>query len=507
MTGRAYLIGAGPGDPKLLTLRGRELLERADIVFYDALANPSILKHARPDAEKVYVGKRGGENYIQQEELNARLVKAAREGKTIARLKGGDPFLFGRGGEEAEMLRLAGVEVEIAPGVPSPLAAPAYAGIPLTRRGFASSAAFVTGHEDPSKPSPSVDWRKLAGAVDTIAALMAMGNLARIAEELIAGGRAPTTPAAVIQWGTLPRQRTVLAQLSTVAEEAEKAGVGSPAIVLIGEVAQLRERLAWFDRRPLFGRTAVVTRARSQASSLVGLLEEAGAETLECPSIRAVPLKENALLDASVKTLRSFDWTIFSSVNAVDAFWARLEKAGLDARAFGACQVAAVGPATARRLRERGIQPDLVPRESRSEGVLKELESPVWKRFLLVRALKGRETLRDGLLNAGADLVDAPAYETVADAQNADLVKERLAQGGVDVVTFTSGSTVENFLKALETEGASDAAALLQSAAVAAIGPVTRAAAEARGLKVDMTAPEASVESLAEAVINYFAGK
>ena len=504
MTGRAYLIGAGPGDPRLLTLRGRELLERADIVFYDALANPSLLKYARPNAEKVYVGKRGGENYIQQEELNARLVKAAREGKIIARLKGGDPFIFGRGGEEAETLRLAGVEVEIAPGVPSPVAAPAYAGIPLTHRKFASSAAFVTGHEDPSKPSASVDWRKLAGAVDTIAALMGMRNLARIAEELIAGGRAPETPAAVIQWGTLPRQRTVLAKLSTVAAEAEKAGVGSPAIVLIGEVAQLRERLAWFDRRPLFGRTAVVTRARSQASSLVGLLEEAGAEVIECPSIRAVPLKENALLDASVKVLRGFDWTIFSSVNAVDAFWARLGSAGLDARAFGACRVAAVGPATARRLRERGIQPDLVPRESRSEGVLKELENPLWKRFLLVRALKGRETLREGLLNAGADVVDAPAYETIADAQNADLVKERLAQRGVDVVTFTSGSTVENFLKALQTEDAED---LLQNAAVAAIGPVTRAAAEARGLKVAIEAPEASVESLAEAVNSYFAGK
>ncbi len=504
MTGRAYLIGAGPGDPKLLTLRGRELLERADIIFYDALANPSLLKHARPDAEKVYVGKRGGENYIQQEELNARLLQSAREGKTIARLKGGDPFIFGRGGEEAEMLRLAGVDVEIAPGVPSPLAAAAYAGIPLTHREYASSVAFVTGHEDPTKPSPSVDWRKLAGAVDTIAVLMGMGNLARIAEELMAGGRSPETPAAVVQWGTLPRQRTVLAALSTVAEEAEKAGVGSPAIVLIGEVAHLRERLAWFDRRPLFGRTAVVTRARSQASSLVGLLEEAGAEVIECPAIRAVPLKENPLLDASVKILRGFDWTIFSSVNAVDAFWARLESSGLDARAFGACKVAAVGPATARRLRERGIQPDLVPRESRSEGVLKEIENPIWKRFLLVRALKGRETLREGLLNAGADVVDAPAYETLADAQNADLVKKRLAQGGVNVVTFTSGSTVENFLKALESE---DAAGLLQNTAVAAIGPVTRAAAEARGLKVAIEAPEASVESLAEAVLNYFAGK
>ena len=504
MTGRAYLIGAGPGDPKLLTLRGIELLERADIVFYDALANPSLLKYARPDAEKVYVGKRGGKNYIQQKELNAQLVQATREGKTIARLKGGDPFIFGRGGEEAEMLRLAGVEVEIAPGVPSPLAAAAYAGIPLTHREFASSAAFVTGHEDPSKPFPSVDWRKLADAVDTIAVLMGMGNLARIAEALMAGGRSPETPAAVIQWGTLPRQRTVLATLSTVAAEAEKAGVGSPAIVLIGEVAQLRERLAWFDRRPLFGRTAVVTRARSQASSLVGLLEEAGAEVIECPTIRAVPLKENALLDASVKLLRGFDWTIFSSVNAVDAFWARLESAGLDARAFGSCKIAAVGPATARRLRERGIQPDLVPRESRSEGVLKEMESPIWKRFLLARALKGRETLREGLLNAGADVVDAPAYETIADAQNADLVKERLAQRGIDVVTFTSGSTVENFLKALQTE---DAESLLQNAAIAAIGPVTRTAAEARGLKVAIEAPEASVESLAEAIKSYFAGK
>ena len=510
MTGRVYLVGAGPGDPKLLTLRGKELLERADIVFYDALANPALLKWTRPDAEKVHVGKRGGQAYMKQEQLNERLIQAAREGKCAVRLKGGDPFLFGRGGEEAETLRQAGIPVEIAPGISSAYAAPAYAGIPLTSRQYGSSVAIVTGHEDPTKDSPSVHWEKLAGAVDTVAVLMGMGNLKRIAERLLAGGRPADTPAAAIQWGTRPEQKTVAATLGTIAQETRKAGVGSPAVLIVGEVARLRERLRWFDNRPLFGRTVIVTRARAQASSLAELLEEAGARTIECPSIRAEPLKGEPLkqLDAAAAELDRFDWALFSSANAVGAFWERLEAAGRDARAFGTCRAAAIGPATARSLRERGVAPDLVPRESRSEGLLNELlalpemQEPRGKRFLLLRSLKGRQTLREGLLQAGAEVTDAPAYQTAADSENAEEAAERIAQGAVDVVTFTSGSTVANFLEALPAE---DPAALLQNTTVAAIGPVTRAAAEARGLKVAVQAEEATVESLAEAVVNRFA--
>ncbi|MDA1191325.1 MAG: uroporphyrinogen-III C-methyltransferase [Candidatus Poribacteria bacterium] len=500
-TGIVYLVGAGPGDPKLLTLRGKECLERAEIVFYEALSNERLLDLAPSNAERLYVGKRAGDHAIPQEQLNERLVRAAKDGKTVVRLKGGDPFIFGRGGEEAEVLRDAGIAFEIVPGISSPIAATAYAGIPLTHREYASSVAFVTGHENPDKDEESVDWRQLAKSVDTIAILMGTRQLPQIAADLIDGGRAPDTPVGVVQWGTTPRQRTVVGSLATIADDVKRAGIGSPAIIVVGEVARLRERLQWFDAKPLFGRKIVVTRARAQASNLVELLTDAGAEVIECPTIRCEPPEDDAPLRDAIARLAAFDWVIFTSQNSVEYVWAALRDAGQDARAFGRSKVGAIGPATAHALELRGIVPDFIPTESRSEGVLSELGDVNGKMVFLPRAENGRETLVTGLEAAGATVVSATAYRTVPDASDADNVRELLLTGGLDAVTFTSGSTVENFLALFPHE---DEKRALTNLCVAVIGPITAKSAAQHGLQVTVQAESASVDSVVAALTTYF---
>ena len=502
MAGIVYLVGAGPGDPKLITVRGRECLGRADVVFYDALANAALLDHAPAGAERVYVGKCAGKHSVPQDQLNDRLVEAARSGQTIVRLKGGDPFIFGRGGEEAEALLEAGLSFEIVPGVTSPIAASAYAGIPLTHRRCASSVAFVTGHEDPTKDSRSVDWQGLARSVDTIVVLMGMGRLGEIADQLHQGGRSAETLVAVVQWGTTPRQRTVVGTLSTIADDVQRAGIGAPAITIVGDVVNIRETLRWFDVKPLFGRRVLVTRARAQASKLVELLTDAGADVVQCPTIRCEAIADNAPLVSAARAIGSFDWVLFASANAVDALWSALADLGLDSRALAGVKVGAMGPATAEALVTRGVTADLVPSETRSEGLLDELGDVGGLRILLPRAEDGRDVLRRGLVEAGADVVSIAAYRTVAVEDNVDEVVALLSLGHLDAITLTSASTVSNLISALPSESSREA---MRKTCVAVIGPTTRAAAESHGLRVTIEAAEASVEALTDALIAYFA--
>ncbi|MBE3069445.1 MAG: uroporphyrinogen-III C-methyltransferase, partial [Planctomycetes bacterium] len=355
-TGRVTLVGAGPGDPGLLTLRGREALAAADVVVYDALVSPHLLDHAPPGAERVYVGKRSAQHTLSQDGINALLVERARGGAAVVRLKGGDPYVFGRGGEEGLALAEAGIPFEIVPGITAAVAAAAYAGIPVTHRGLASTLTFVTGHEADDKADSAIDWAALARLKGTLAFYMGVANLPAIAANLMRHGLAGATPAAAVQWGTTPRHRSVAATLETLHDAVTRAGLGPPAILLVGEVVRLRESLGWFEQRPLLGRRIVVTRARAQASSLVARLEALGAETIEAPAIRIEPPDDPAPLAEAARAAGDFDWIVFTSTNGVDAFFAALAAAGLDARRLAGCRVAAIGPATAERLAACGIR-------------------------------------------------------------------------------------------------------------------------------------------------------
>lgn len=494
MSGIVYLVGAGPGDPKLLTLRAQECLERADVIFYDALVNPAVLRLANPNAEHIYVGKRSGDHTLPQEEMNTLLIAAAKEGKTVVRLKGGDPFVFGRGGEEAEALVAAGIPFEVVPGITSAIAAPAYAGIPLTHREWASSVAFVTGHEDPTKSESSVHWKALATSVDTLVILMGMNRLGTWVAELLAGGRPKTTPVAVIQWGTLPRQRTLLATLENVVEEVEKNGIGSPAVVVVGDVVHVHERLRWFDKKPLFGKRIVVTRAREQASSLVERLADLGADVWECPTIKTEPLP-----DVPLPELNRFDWIAFTSANAVIYFWERLEAIQKDARAFGSAKILAIGPATEKELRARGLRADFVPKESHSEAILREFGDVKGLRILLPCGELSRDLLREVWTAAGAEVIPLTLYRTLPDEANIPSVRSALERGEIAAVTFTSGSTVENFLRALK-----EAPHGLSQTCVATIGPVTSQKVRSYGIPVTVEAKNARIEALVDALVAYF---
>ncbi|HYW12021.1 MAG TPA: uroporphyrinogen-III C-methyltransferase [Longimicrobium sp.] len=499
MTGTVYLVGAGPGDPGLLTLRAAELMERADVLVYDALVSPAIMERA-PRAERVYVGKRGGEHHRTQDQINAILVDLAGKHRTVVRLKGGDPFVFGRGGEEALVLAQAGIPFEVVPGVTAGIAAPAYAGIPVTQRGMAASVAFVTGHEDPTKPDTDVDWAHLARGVGTVVFYMGVGKMAENFRRLVEHGRAADTPAAAIQWGTYPRQRTVTGTLETLPAIAKEAGIGAPSLIVVGEVVALREPLAWWDRRPLSGRRIVVTRARAQASDLAQALETLGAEVIRFPTIRIVPPADGAPLRAAAAEAGSFDWIVFTSVNGVEHFWSALGEQGRDARALGGVKVCAIGPATAVELGRRGIVPDVVPDEFVAEAALQALEAADGlrgKRILLPRAEVARAVLPDGLRARGAEVVDVVAYTTMQDGADAERVRGLIDRGEVDAVTFTASSTVRNFADLVGAD--------VGGAKVASIGPVTSGTARELGLAVDVEAAEYTIPGLVQAIRDFYA--
>ncbi|MGE5554017.1 MAG: uroporphyrinogen-III C-methyltransferase [Betaproteobacteria bacterium] len=508
--GKVYLIGAGPGDPGLLTLKGKACLEAADAVVYDRLASNRLLGYAKPEAEMVYVGKEASRHAMKQEEINSLLVTLAREGKVVARLKGGDPFVFGRGGEEAETLREAGIEFEVVPGVTSAIAAPAYAGIPVTHRGVASSFAVITGHEDPQKAVSAINWEKLATAADTLVFLMGMENLPAIVERLLAHGRPAGTPVALVRWGTTVDQEVLTGTLGDIVERAKAENFGSPAVILVGEVVKLRPRLSWFEQKPLFGRRVVVTRARAQASKLSERLAELGAEPWEFPTIRVVPPADEVPLRQAARQVGAYDWTVFTSANGVEAFFSALRAEGGDARSFGSTRVAAIGSETAEALSRQGIRADAVPEEFKAEGLLNVLPADLrGTRILLARAAEAREVLPMELRRRGAEVEEVVAYRTVAGegAERVDQLRQLLRDGEIDAVTLTSSSTVKNLLTLLggETEdGQSEVRRLLSGVALASIGPITTKTARDLGLDIQVEAAEYTIAGLVEALVGHF---
>ena len=501
-----YLVGSGPGDPGLFTIKGVRCMEEADAVVYDRLAPEALLKHAKPEAESIYVGKRPGNPTMSQGEINDLLVELGRAGKTVVRLKGGDPYIFGRGGEEALALVEAGLPFEVVPGVTSGVAAPAYAGIPVTHRNVSTSVVFVTGHEDPTKGRSDVDWARIAKGADTLVLYMGVGRLKEISTELVAAGRSPETPVACVRWGTIPEQRTVTGTLEDIAERVAEADLKPPAITVVGDVVALREAgLDWYERRPLFGRCVVVTRARAQAGELSVELERLGAEVYEFPTIQIQAPEDFGPLDAAIRDLDSFGWIVFTSVNGVEAFLERLWHHGLDLRAVPRrAKVAAIGPATAQRIEEVGLRVDVVPEEYRAEALIEVLEtdSIVGKRVLIPRAKVAREILPDKLREAGAEVVVPPAYESAPSSEGKNELARRLGAGEVDCVTFTASSTVENFVGAF---GPGEAVGLLAETRVVCIGPITAETARGHGLRVDTEAEEYTIPGLVEAVVDLFA--
>jgi uroporphyrinogen III methyltransferase/synthase len=489
VAGTVYLVGAGPGDPGLVTRRALELVRDADAIVYDRLIPAGLVSEARADAELHYAGKEPGKPSMAQEDINALLVELGRGGKRAVRLKGGDPFVFGRGGEEAQALAAAGIAFEVVPAVTAGIAAPAYAGIPVTHRDEASAVAFITGHEDPTKPESTIDWQALARFPGTLVFYMGVKQLPEIARKLIEAGRDESMPAAVVERGTLPGQRAVVATLATIADRVADEGVNPPAITLVGPVAALAGEIAWLDRRPLHGRTIAVTRARAQASGLARRLTELGAEVVETPAIRIEPRPVADEVAQAAREIGSFAVVCVTSPNGATLLLDAVEATGGDARSFAGVEVAAIGPGTAAELARRGIRPDVVAETSTAEGLLDALEAidVDGERVLVARAAEARDALPDGLAERGADVVVVALYDTVAE----QLGEEQLAAvERSDYVTFTSSSTVRFFMDARNGDP------LPASAKAISIGPITSATARELGIEVHAEAEQHDIDGL-----------
>lgn len=496
MKGIAYLIGAGPGDPGLLTIKGKICIEKADTVIYDYLADESLLSYAKPDAEFIYAGKQAGNHALTQEEINDLLVKYVAEGRVVARLKGGDPFVFGRGGEEALALHDAGLAFEIVPGVTSAIAAPAYAGIPVTQRAMATSFAVITGHEDPTKKDSGIDWQGLAKGADTLTFVMGLGNLPEITEKLQRYGRSGDTPAAVIRWGTKAEQQTVVGTLADIAERVKESGLKPPGLFIVGEVVSLRTQLNWRETQPLFGKRIVITRANHQAGGLADLLRERGAQSIIVPAIRMKATDNKQEQSQCIAELDQYDWLLFTSVNTVRYFFAALYREGRDARNLPE-NIMAVGKKTAAALAACGVVPDYVPATATAEGMLELLEQLPMEgaKVLLPRAVQAREKLPDTLRKAGAEVDVLPVYETEPDLSEQETLCRLIENGEIDVLTFTSSSTVDNILAMLESRTEH-----LKNVRLVAIGEITANTLRSYHMEPDMVAKEATIESLVEAV-------
>ena len=504
MKPKVFLVGAGPGDPGLITVKGKECIENADVIIYDYLASPALLKFAQNTAELIYVGKKGGDHTLSQDQINKLIVEKAKPGITVTRLKGGDPYIFGRGGEEAEVLLENGISFEIVPGVTSAIAAPAYAGIPLTHREYTSTVAFVTGHEDPQKEESSIDWSSLAKGIGTLVFFMGVKNLPNIIQQLTAHGKPQSTPAALIRWGTTPRQVTVTGTLENIVGRVKKAGLKAPAIIVIGDVVGLRNTLKWYEHRPLLGKRIVVTRAREQASDLIKILTDLGADCLECPTIKIVPPEDHTPLNQAIQSLEAYDWVVFTSVNGVTFFFEQLFACQKDVRALNYMRTAAIGPATAKRLLDFGLHSDIVPETYRAESVVEAFrkEDIKDKKILLPRAKAARPILPAELTKMGANVDEIVAYQTIKDMQNTDELLNGLGEKTIDLITFTSSSTVKNFKALLPADKFKQ---LLDGVTVASIGPITADTAGKLGFEVDIVADEFTISGLCEAILRYCA--
>ncbi|WP_395732824.1 uroporphyrinogen-III C-methyltransferase [Prosthecobacter sp.] len=499
--GICYLVGAGPGDPGLLTLKGKECIEAADVLVYDYLCNPEHLRYAKDGAASIYVGKKAGDHTLSQEEINKLIVKLTTEGKTVTRLKGGDPVLFGRGAEEAAELHEAGVKFEIVPGITSAIAGPAYAGIPVTHRSHASQLTIFTGHEDPTKPDTSLNYAKLAQADGTKVFLMGVERIEEITREFLKHGANPETPVALVRWATHSHQQTLVGTLSDIAAKVKAAGFKAPAVAIVGDVVTERPQLNWFEDRPLFGKRIVVTRTRAQASALSKQLSVLGANVIEIPTIRIAPVEDQLSFGELVQDCHTYDWIIFTSPNGVDAFFTMFDKLYNDARSIGGVRIACIGPGTAEKVKARHLAVDLMPDKGHyvAEGLVKafkdhqDMENV---KVLWVRAQEAREVIANELAGMGAIVDECEAYRTIAETEDNLDALARLKEEGADMITFTSASTVEHFLNLK--------VALPEGIKIASIGPVTSAAIKARGLKVDVEAKENSIPGLVAAVEKFW---
>jgi uroporphyrinogen III methyltransferase/synthase len=501
--GIVYLVGAGPGDPGLITLRGKECLQKAHVVVYDYLANEQLLNFAPEAAERIYAGKIGGRHNQDQEEINRLLVNKGRAGKIVVRLKGGDPFVFGRGGEECEALREAGVQFEVVPGVTAAVGAAAYAGIPLTHRDFTASVAFVTGQEGKDKDESAIDWDRLSLGGGTVVFYMGITTLRRSMTRMIEHGRSSQTPVALVRWATTSGQQVVTGTIADIADKAEAAGFKPPAVTIVGEVVGLRERLRWFDNRPLSGRKIIVTRAADQAGEFSSLLGGLGASVMECPTIKLVEPENWDGLDASISELSGASWLVLTSANAVRFFFQRLDALGLDARALKNCKVCAVGPKTAESARAFGIRPDLVPADYKAEGVVAAFSEidVSGKKIVFPRADRAREVIPQELEKMGARVTAPVAYRNILPERLCPEALFALEKRSVDCITFTSSSTVHNLIQML---GADLLVDMLKGVVVASIGPITSKTCRDLGLKVDIEPKEYTLVNLAEAIEQHF---
>ena len=501
--GKVFFVGAGPGEPDLITMRGKQLIDSADAVVYDALANSALLPPGAKETgrpELYYVGKRGGaKDSVSQHEINELLTRLAREGKRVVRLKGGDPFVFGRGSEEAQSMNDSSIEFEVVPGITAGIAAPMYAGIPVTHRGLSTSVTFVTGHEDPAKPHTQTNWSALARSGGTIVLYMGVKTLAAITRALIDGGMPPEVPAAAIQWGTHPKQRTVVATLETIADKAADENIASPSIIVIGWSVVLRDELNWFEQRPLFGKRIVVTRATQQAHTLSEKLRELGADVIEMPATQVARL-DLAPLRAAIRDLSGYQWLILTSQNAVSIFWEQLLGERRDARALAGLRIAAVGPATAGALLEHGIVVDVIPERFVAEGLLermRERDDVAGKRVLYVTAEGAREVLPRGLEEIGAEVIVLECYRSILDGEGATRLARAIEAGRVDLATFTSGSAVRGYVEAV----GDDLAARIPAASM---GPQTTQALRDAGIEAKIEAKESTIDGLVSAVLGAF---
>ncbi len=500
--GIVFLVGAGPGRPGLITVDGVRRLRSADVVIYDYLANPRLLDYAPDDAERILVGKHGGGERVPQSVINDLMVEKAKQGKTVVRLKGGDPYVFGRGAEEAQVLQASGVAFEVVPGVSSAVAVPAYAGIPLTERERSSSFTVLTGYEYPDKTAPAVRWDSLARRGGTLVLLMTTRQLRNNMARLISNGLAADTPVAVVRWGTMADQQTVVGTAASIADLIDAAGIQPPALAIVGRVVNLRSELAWFEKKPLFGRRIVVTRPRAQAQAFVEVLEDLGADVLPLPTIEIVEPDSWDPVDAAIDDIASFDWVVFTSVNGVSRFFDRLLERGGDARALGGARLAVVGPATGRALRERCLNVDVIPGEYRAEGVAAAMSENDLRgaKVLLPRAAAAREVLPKMLREAGAMVNEVHVYNTRVAGSDLVELRELIAESKLDMVTFTSSSTARNFFDLIGEE----ARAKFTETAIACIGPITAETVRALGERVDVSAEEYTVDGLTEAIVAYY---
>jgi uroporphyrinogen III methyltransferase/synthase len=518
-TGKVYIVGAGPGDISLLTVKGLKCLQKAQVVVYDFHLNAQVLNYIRHDAEFIYAGKRGGQHTMTQDEINRTLVEKAKEGKVICRLKGGDPFVFGRGGEEAEELAKEGIEFEVVPGVSSAIAAPAYAGIPLTHRLYSSSLAIVPGYEDITKQESSIDWAKLATGVGTIVFLMTVKNISLVCKRLIENGRSPETPVAVVRWGTRADQTTLVGNLGNIASLVKDNDIKPPAVMVVGDVVKLRETLQWYEKKPLFGQRILITREHSADFEK---LEEMGAEIIEFHTIRIVPPDNWTEMDNAIKKIESYNWLVLTSANGVKFFFQRLFEKDRDIRDLKGIRICAVGAKTAEAINKYGIKVDLVPGEFNAEGLISAIAQkckstekqtsslPHFRasalkgvRFLLPRAEVAREILPDKIRELGGEIDVVTAYRAVKPEIHGKRIKRFLKEGRITIATFTSAATFNNFM---EIAG-EDADSLLKDVAIAVIGPVTARAIEKAGLKVSMMPEEATIEAMVREIIQWAIGK